>query len=184
MIVTNRDRKVIDFINEMNCVSTRTIYELFYPSLRVTQNRLKLMADNKVVKRDRDNITNQYYYYMDIKPKQIHHNILLSNFYNELRKIAKIEAFKKEFTIADIRPDGLAVYTINKQSYIACIEVELSNKPDVEKYEKLYSSGKYKSYFGGVFPLIIFITDKMMPDTKLKVVSVNESIENLRGIIS
>lgn len=183
MIVTNRDREVIDFVTKMNCASTKTIAELFYPSLRVAQNRLKLMAENKVLKRDRDHFTNQYYYYIDNKPKQIYHNLLLTDFYKELSKVAEIVAFKKEFIIEDIRPDALVVYTIDGKSYIACVEIELSNTPDIAKYETLDKSGEYKKYFNGVFPLIIYVTNKKIPGTKLDVIQINEDIKNLRGIL-
>lgn len=179
MIVTGRDRKAIDFVTKMNCVSTKTIHELFYPSLRVTQNRLRLLTDNKILKRDRDHFTSQYYYYPDVKPKQVYHNLLLTDFYKELSKIATIEIFIKEYHIEEIRPDGLVVYTMYNKSYVAFIEVELSNTPDIEKYEKLYKSGEYISYFKGVFPLIFYITNKDIPKNNLKVIQVNEDIDNL-----
>lgn len=180
MIITQRDRKVIEFIEAMNCVSTKTIYELFYPSLRVAQNRLKLMTENKIVKRDRDHLTSQYYYYINNKPKQVHHNLLLANFYKELSKKATIEVFKKEFVIEDIRPDALVIYTVNGKSYIAFVEIELSNQPDIPKYEALFKSGKYKEYFKGVFPLIYYVTDKTIPDTKLKVIKISEDMNDFK----
>lgn len=179
MVVTGRDRKAIDFITKMNCVSTKTIHELFYPSLRVTQNRLKLLTENKILKRDRDHFTSQYYYYPDVKPKQVYHNLLLTDFYKELNKRATIEVFIKEYSIEDIRPDGLVIYTKDNKSYIAFVEVELSNTPDIGKYEKLYKSDKYKTYFKGVFPLIYYITNKAIPETNLKVIQVNEDFSNL-----
>lgn len=183
MIVTDRDRKVIDFISNMNCVNTNIIYELFYPSLRVAQNRLKLMYDNKILKRDRDHFTNQFYYYIDNKPKQVNHNLILAKFYNKLSKTAKIVTFKKEYSIGDVRSDALVIYSRGNKSYIAFIEVELSNTPDIWKYEKLYKSGEYKKHFNEVFPLIMYITNKNIPKTNLKIVKINEDIEDIRGII-
>lgn len=180
MIVTDRDRKVIDFIGEMNCVNTSVIYELFYPSLRVAQNRLKLMYDNKILKRDRNHFTNQFYYYIDNKPKQISHNLILAKFYNKLSKRSKIVRFKKEYSVGDIRSDALTIYSRGSKSYIAFVEVELSNKPDILKYERLYKSGEYKKYFNGVFPLIIYVTNKNIPETDLQVIVVDEKVENLR----
>jgi hypothetical protein len=183
MVVTDRDRRAIDFITRMHCVSTKTIHELFYPSLRVAQNRLKLMTENRLIKRDRDHFTSQFYYYAESKPKQVYHNLLLTEFYKELSKIATIEIFKKEYTIEDIRPDALVVYTIHGKSYIAFIEVELSNIPNIVKYERLYKSGNYKQYFNNIYPLIYYITDKNIPDTKLKVVKINEDMSNFKEVL-
>jgi len=180
MIITGRDRKVIDFVTKMNCVSTKTLHELFYPSLRVAQNRLKLLTENKILKRDRDHFTSQYYYYPGVKPKQVYHNLLLTDFYKELSKWATIEVFIKEYSIEEIRSDGLVIYTKDNKSYVAFIEVELSNSPDVAKYENLYRSGKYKTYFKGVFPLIYYITDKEVAKTILKVIRISEDMKDFR----
>lgn len=182
MIVTARDRKVIDFISEFNVATTSIIQELFYPSIRVAQNRLKLMYDNKILKRDREHISNQYYYYINRKPKQIYHNILLVKFYKELKKLVEVKIFDKEFEVGKLRSDGFVGYRINNKNYIAFIEVELSNRPDVKKYEKLYRSREYKNVFNGVFPLIIYITNKNIPNTNLKVIKVNEGMNNLKDI--
>lgn len=182
MIVTERDKRVIKFIEDNKTATTNTIADIFYPCLRVAQHRLKLLTENKVLKRHRDNYTSQYYYYIR-KPKQVRHSLLVTDFYNELNKIAKIELFKTEFTIEDIRADAFIAYEINNKKRIAFLEVQISNAPlDVEKYEKLYKSRKYKNYFPA-FPVIIAVTNKNIPKTNLKVIKVNENIENLRGIM-
>src|SRR5699024_4780390 len=99
--------------------------------------------------------TMQYHYYIK-KPRQLRHNLLLTDFYRELNKIATINFFDKEFSIEHIRADGLVVYRYKNVNYIAFVEVQISNQPlDVKKYEKLYQSGLYKNKFNGVFPMII-----------------------------
>lgn len=182
MIVTDRDRKVIDFLNTFKVATTDTIQELFYPSLRVAQKRLKLMYENKLLKRTRDNFTSQYCYYIK-KPKQMRHCLLLTDFYREMNRLTDIELFEKEITIDNIRPDGLIAYKYKKKGFIACIEVQISNEPlDVEKYEKLFKSGKYKKYFP-VFPLVYAITDRKILYTELKIIRVNEDMSNLKEIL-
>ena len=99
-----------------------------------------------------------------------------------MNKIVDIELFEKEVTIDDIRPDGLIAYRHKKKGFIACIEVQIANEPlDVEKYEKLYRSGRYKKYFP-VFPLVYVISDRNIPDTNLKIIRINEDMSNLRGL--
>lgn len=182
MIVTYRDKKALDFLEKFKAARTNTIQELFYPSLRVAQHRLKLLYENKLLRRERDYFTSQYIYYIK-KPKQLRHDLLLTDFYCEMNKIVDIELFEKEVTIDDIRPDGLIAYRHKKKGFIACIEVQIANEPlDVEKYEKLYRSGRYKKYFP-VFPLIYVISNKNIPKTELKVIKVYEDISNLREIL-
>lgn len=181
MIVTDRDKLVLEFINKFKFATTDTIAELFYPNLVIARRRLKLLYDNKLLKRDRDHFTAQYYYY-NTKSKQMKHQLLLTDFYRELNKIAEIVFFENEFKCENVIADALAVYKLNEIAYVAFIEVEISNKGiDLDKYEKLFRSNKYEKYFNGVFPLIIAITNKTIPKTSLKIIEVNEDIENLRG---
>lgn len=74
-------------------------------------------------------------------------------------------------------------YTIKNVSYISFVEVELSNKPDIKKYERLFMSREYEGIFDGVFPLIIYITNKRIPDTFLEVVQIDEEIKNISKLI-
>lgn len=182
MIVTARDIEVLNFIDKFKAARTDTIHEFFYPSLRVAQRRLKLLYDNNYLKRDRDHFTSQYYYYIR-KTKQLRHDLLLTDFYREINKIVDIELFEKEFSIADIRADGLIAYRHKNKGYIAFVEIQIANIPlNVEKYEKLYHSGKYKKYFP-VFPLVYAITDQKIPDTKIEIIKVNEDMSNLREVL-
>ena len=182
MIVTERDKKVLNFIEKFNVATTDTIQELFYPSIRVAQHRLKLMYDNKLLKRERDHFTSQYYYYLR-KPRQLRHSLLLTDFYREINRLTKIELFEKELTIEHVRADGLVAYKYKSKRYIAFIEVQIANTPlDVEKYEKLFKSGKYKKYFP-VFPLIYAITNKKIPYTELKIIRVNEDMSNVKEVL-
>lgn len=101
-----------------------------------------------------------------------------------MNRLTDIELFEKEFTIDNVRPDGLIAYRYKGKSYIACIEVQIANIAlDVEKYKKLYRNKKYKKYFP-VFPLVYAITNKKIPDTELKIIRVNEDMSNLREILS
>ncbi|NBI05749.1 hypothetical protein [Senegalia massiliensis] len=178
-MITDRDKKVIEFIEKFNVATTNIIADLFYPSLRVAQNRLKRLYADKVLKRDREHFTNQYYYYIK-KPKQIRHNLLLVEFYKEVNKLIDIEVFKKEFEIEDIRPDGLMIYKYKNKKYIAFIEVQISNTPvDIHKYRKLCLTEKYKKYFP-VFPKLIFITNKSIKNIKeFEVIKIKEDSENI-----
>jgi len=108
--------------------------------------------------------------------------LLLTDFYRELHKIATIKVFEKEFTISNIRPDALVGYRYKNTNYIAFVEIELSNKPNIKKYEKLKASGEYKKYLP-VFPLIIFITYRSIPRTDLTVIKIDEDLKNIKEVL-
>lgn len=150
---------MIEFIEEFRIANTSTICELFYPSLRVAQIRLKKMTELQELKRHRYYYTNEYIYYKK-RNNQLRHDLILTNFYRELNRISKVIRFDKEFDkIKGIRPDGFTAYRIKNKNYIAFIEVELSKKGlDMDKYKKLYLSRKYKDFMP-VFPLIIILCD-------------------------
>ncbi len=183
MIVTDRDNKVLDFISDYKVATTKTITELFYPSERVAQRRLKLLADNNLLKRDRDNYTSQFYYY-NKKPRQLRHSLLVTDFYREFTKIAKIEMFKTEFIIEDVRADAFIAYEIAGKKDIAFLEVQIANSQlDLEKYAKLDKSGKLRKYRFPRFPLIISVTNKNIPKSYLRVVQVREDMSNLKEVM-
>lgn len=183
MIVKERDKNVLEFISTFHVAKTMTLAELFYPSLRYAQHRLKQMYDNKLLKRDRDHFTSQYYYYIK-KPKQLRHRLIVTDFYLALNRIATIEKFTPEFTVFEgIRPDAFIAYIYKGKPNIAFLEVELSNNGfDIWKYEKLYKSDIWKKYFP-VFPTIIGITNKSISKTFLSVIQINEDMENLKEVL-
>lgn len=179
MILTERDKNVLDFIGKFKIATTGTIQEIFYPSLFVAQRRLKKMYDHQLLNRDRSYVSSQYMYYIN-KPRQVRHSLILSNSYKELNKLVDIKYFEREFTLNNVRSDGFVAYRYNNKNYIACIEVQISNLPlDVKKYERLYYSNKYKELFP-VFPLIIAITNKNIPETKLEIIQIKEDLSNLK----
>lgn len=184
MIIKEAEKKVLSYLNEFKIATTDTLADLFYPSLRYAQHRLKQMYDNKLLKRDRDHFTAQYYYYIT-KPRQLRHSLLVTHFYRELNKIADIEYFRPEFThFEGIRPDAFIAYELQGEKDMAFLEVEISNNGlDIEKYERLYKLGEWKGYNFPKFPNIIAITDKNIPNTKLKIIQISEEISNLREVL-
>lgn len=171
---------VIKFIEQFKISRTSTIQELFYPSLRVAQRRLKEMVECGYLKRDQGAINQEYIYYLR-KPKQLLHTLLLTDFYREIHKLnLQVEYFDNEVTIEDIRADGLLAYRYKNKAYISFVEVEISNKGlDIGKYKKLFYSGKYKAYFP-VFPMIIAITNQRIEKMEeFKVIQIKEDLSNI-----
>jgi predicted DNA-binding transcriptional regulator len=183
-MITKRDLEVIKFIEQFKVARTSTIQELFYPSLRVAQRRLKIITERGFLKRDQAIINQEYIYYVK-KPKQLLHSILLTDFYREIHKLGfEIEYFDNEVAIEDIRPDGLLAYRYKDKAYISFVEVEISNKGlDIDKYKKLYATGKYKAYFP-IFPLTIVITNQSIDtEQEFKIITIREDLTDISKLL-
>ncbi len=184
-MITSRDLTVIEAVEQYKIMRTSTIAKLFFPSLLTAQKRLKIMYDNKELKRMRDLATKEYCYYIR-KPKQWKHSLLITDFYAAASELIDIVSFKNEVTIEHLRADGLLAYKYNGKGYVAFVEVQISNTPlDVEKYKKLLYNGAYKQYFGGVFPRIIVATNRKVPTVKdLMIIRIKEDLSNIINILS
>ncbi|MBB6214942.1 hypothetical protein HNQ80_001027 [Anaerosolibacter carboniphilus] len=183
-MITSRDLSVIDAIEKYKIMRTSTIAKLYFPSLLMAQKRLKTMVENKEVKRMRDLTTKEYCYYIR-KPKQWRHSLLTTDFYAAASELIDIVSFQSEVTIEHLRCDGLIAYRHRGKGYVAFLEVQISNTPlDVEKYKKLLYSGAYKQYFGGVFPRIIAVTNRNIPQINdLTIIQVKEDLSNIEDIL-
>ncbi|WP_099192258.1 hypothetical protein [Tepidibacter mesophilus] len=185
--ITKRDQLMLDFLKEVKIAKTFTLSDMFYPSLRVAQRRLKTLYDNKVIKRYREYVGQEYIYYIDRKPNQTKHSLLLTDFIRELNKINNIEIIKvkKELTLSNVRADGFVAFKYNENTYIACIEIEISNnKFNTKKYEELYLSQDYKKYLP-TFPIILGITNKKIESSKyFDVLKIKTDFSNMNDLLS
>lgn len=172
-MITSRDLEVVDFLNEYKVASTSTIQELFFPSLLTCQKRLKILSDEKRIKRIRDNINNQYIYFTK-NHKQLRHSLLVTDFYRELHKrTSEVLAFKIEPVLGDIRPDAVMGYKINGKGYLGLLEIEISNKGfKADKYNDFFDGG-FKKYFPSC-PYIFVVTKQEIPARFIKI-SINFS---------
>jgi len=156
--MTRRDYEVIEFIRDYKIASTDTIQQLFFPSLRVCQNRLKILTEKGHLKRTRDSLNNQYVYYIK-KPPLFRHSLLVTDFYREMAKICKVEKFKLEPNLEKFRADAAIGYVYNGKNHTILLEVEISHKGfDYKKYE-----GFNYSKFFPVKPKVIVVGDKVKP---------------------
>lgn len=176
-MIMYRDLQAVEFLEEYKVASTSTLCEVFYPSLRVCQRRLKALHDGGYINHCQVDIRSEQIHYTK-KPKFIKHPLLVTEFYRELHKAADIAHFKIEVSLGDIRPDAIFGYTIIGKNYIGLLEVELSHKGlDLDKYEKFYNSGDYKKYFP-VMPSIFVVTDRQIKPTTLPLKQIYTNMAN------
>lgn len=158
-MLTSRDYKVIEFLERFKIATTSTIAQvLFNGCKRSCQNRLKVLIQEKKIKRIRPNVNADYIYFIKM-PKQRKHSLYISEFYGEYAKTHDVYMFVPEVPLTNIRPDALII-TRNGNGYESYfLEVELSNKGlDYKKYEKYYLSGAWKEVGTPVMPKILVLS--------------------------
>lgn len=141
--MTERDLKVLQFLTSTRAASTRQIQESFFSGLNpsVSYNRLKYLTDNKFVKRKYmhlDPNSNTHIYYLDKCPpkKTLRHELLITQFYVELKKLNfEILSFEKNIIYRGFRPDAIVEFKTDKQQVKKVfLEVQLSQHSVYEKY--------------------------------------------------
>lgn len=162
IVVTERDKEIKKFLSNVGVCDTRTIHTLFFvgTTTRNCQKRLKQLCDIKFIKAYRENVISQNVYYSKSKPKNIAHKIVFSKLLAELKQ-QDIEVLKYRcpFKIGDVIADGLIVAKDRGKVKIYFVEVERTKKLNIDKYEALYYSRKWKEFFP-VMPGILCITDR------------------------
>ena len=155
-MLTRRDFEIIEFLDQYKVASTSTIQTFFFPSLSATRKRLKAMHEMNKIKRIRDNINNEYIYFTK-RPKQMNHSASVTSAYSYLIKNYNLQKFKLEPSMGSIRPDALFGVVDNKNSFICCLEIELSNNVGkIKKYNTWIKSNEYKSYLPVTPMLLIY----------------------------
>ena len=162
--ITDRDKKIKEFLKEVSVADTRTISILFFngTTMRNAQKRLKQLVDIKYIKSYRENVISQNVYFIR-KPKNIPHKIKFSQLLAEI-KLQNIELLKYKcpFSIGDVIADGLIVIKDRGKVKIYFVEVERTKKLNINKYMDLYYSRTYKDKFP-IMPRILVISDKKCP---------------------
>ena len=141
-MLTRRDFEIIEFLDQYKVASTSTIQTFFFPSLSATRKRLKTMYEMNKVKRIRDNINN---------------SASVTSAYSYLIKNYNLQKFKLEPSMGSIRPDALFGVIDNKNCFICCLEMELSNNVGkIKKYNAWIKSNEYKGYLPVTPMLLIY----------------------------
>jgi hypothetical protein len=180
-MLTTRDLSILDFLDTYKIASTSTIAELFFPSKISCYKRLQTMYNEKVIKRSRESLNNEFIYYKKNPPKQYKHRLLVTDFYRELHKRTTVVSFKPECVLENIRPDAVFAYKLNGKTYLGLLEVEISNKGFSNKYEGFYTSELYKKFFP-VFPQIYVIGSriKLPQNAKNNYIIIDDKLSNFR----
>jgi hypothetical protein len=177
MMLTDRDEKIYNFINDFKIVHTNTIRAMYFPSLLSCQNRLTLLYKNKILKRDRNGYYEEYVYYIRRKTPLAKHSLVVSDFVGAMAGYGSIEKYLVEYKLNDIRPDLILFVRINGNLRIIIVEAEISNNyGGYNKYARL----DWQKFFS-VKPTIVYITRQKIVDQNI--VTVKPDLSDIGKLI-
>lgn len=173
IVLTERDKAIIEFIS--NCPSRSDIIcETFFKnSLVCCQKRLKLLVEYDFLKRDREFTSQHYIYYTKKRPRQIEHTLQISKYYSKLLLEGKnVVKFSINRPISQkLITDAIIAIQERDKIKMYLLEVEISSNnvnPKLQKYQSFYESGEVVNVFS-CEPEIIFITNKLLVNSTLPI---------------
>lgn len=182
IILTGRDKEIIQFLKDFKVATTTTISDLYFnSSLRPCQRRLKYLCEHGYIKSYQENVISEKIHYVKRKPINIKHALILSQFIAQL-KINNIEIlkYKVPYKLDNVIADAFIAMRINNKNNIYFVEVENTKKFDLDKYEKLYYSRSWKEIFP-IFPSIIVITNKKVDiNNKFDIIEIKLNLSDLK----
>lgn len=183
IVITERDSKILLFLNEVQVADTKTIHTLFFPntSIRNCTKRLKQLVDIKFIKVYRQDMLSQNVYYSKSRPKNLSHKLLFSQLLGELkRQNVEVIKYKCPYKISDVIADGIIIIRVNGEVKIYFCEGEISKRLSTKKYEDLYFQRAWKEKFP-LFPSILLISDKGYTESNvLDIVTCKLDFSNLK----
>jgi hypothetical protein len=185
-VIMPTEQRVLEFLEVFKCATTSQLTKLFYNTkypLNKSRRRLKILYDDKHVKRERNSINMEYVYYLR-KNNQFTHSLILTEFYVRLHELAEIDKFEVEQPYGHIRPDGMCICGYKGFTHYFFIEVHISNnKFNQDKYIAYYGSREWKQYFN-IFPKVLIISDKRVEikTSPLKFIQIKQNCEDINKI--
>ncbi|APF26982.1 replication-relaxation family protein [Clostridium sporogenes] len=168
MYLTNRDKEIFKFIEQYGSITINQCSKIFFSKCKQNyyqaRKRLKLLSDNKYLKRYRKDMRSEAVYYLDKKLSA--HDLKVLDIYAELLHLgAEIKYFEREYIIPtknkEYRADGLVECTKDGYFYPILIEVDYthftSNKKLLDIYNSNYFQDKYKDLDTDIFPTVLIL---------------------------
>ena len=130
MKLTNRDIKIIQFLEENKGATIQQIQELFFPSYNMAAQRLKILSDNKFIKVNIHPILSKKVYYMQKIPS--YHSLIITTFMIKLRD--NIKFMEREYKIKNNIVDCIFIL---KTGQIIILEVDIYNRTNEAKINSI-----------------------------------------------
>lgn len=183
--LTDRDVKIIEFLKNNKCADTTTLSNIYFNgSLRSCQHRLKKLCDNGDLKSFRENILSQNIYYVKKKPSSYKHALKVTQFIAELHKLGiEVLKVKTPYAIGNMIADSLLVVRINGDVKILWLEVELTKFFNLNKYEDLYYSRKWKEVLPNFGSIVVVSDKKVKTNNKFDIIKIDTEFKNIDELL-
>lgn len=194
--MTDRDKKIVELVSQCGVITREQVQRVLFKDthINVPLRRLKVLVDNKEIKRDYYNIgghRNVFVYYLGKKPSKrlITHNLLITDFITKVMSITEVVEVETSLKIGNVIADGYIKYkTCEGKTRHLFLEVQLSNKVSycIEKYKNIKSAILEEKPNWQTIPRLIVITDLEHNEEQLKGITVkydNTEMNNLRELL-
>src|SRR5699024_6711560 len=162
--------------------------------INVPLRRLKVLVDNKEIKRNYYNIgghKNVFVYYLGKKPSKrlITHNLLITDFITKVMSMTEVVEVETSFKLGNVISDGYIRYkTCEGKTRHLFLEVQLSNKVSycIEKYKNIKSAILEEKPNWQTIPRLVVITDLEHNEEQIKGMKVkydNTDMNNIRELL-
>lgn len=150
-------------LEKYHAITIKQAYRMFFNELKsgydMARKRLKLLEDRGMLQSYLNSETDEKVYYYEHKISA--HDLYILDFYSMLMAsgCSNIEFIKNpEYLKGLINPDGFFSFEYNENLYFMLLEVDLTHKTRLSKfqlYEKLYKDGELKEQCFGTFPILV-----------------------------
>ncbi|MDO6355253.1 hypothetical protein Q3V94_09295 [Caloramator sp. CAR-1] len=162
-MITEKDLQILEFVWQYGSITINQAYQMFFSNAAfgrdMARKRLKKLNDigllNKTILAQ--GLTNELIYYKErpVSP----HKLILLNLYAALKFYgAKINEFKMEYKVGNVRPDAFISFDYKDYTIIAFVEVVLTHQVNYKAYEELKNTGQLQNELG-TFPLLVVIAN-------------------------
>lgn len=196
MIITDRDRRMINYVDKVGYATSKNLAELFFKNgsknyYIVALNRLAQLVGegrlNMIPARISNNGRPMNLYYLGKQPsnKSLKHALALADFSAELTKnnVDILSLEREYYASKTVRADGLYKVIYNNKKRLFLVEFDITKKFTITKYEYLYSSGEWKDNFKK-FPRIVSISDEKPPEgSRLNIIRLNSKLDNINKLL-
>lgn len=161
-MITQRDWKVVEFIEKIPCYSD-TIAKLFYPSKCVANRRLKFLAEYGYIKRTRHGANDKYFYFTKREPVQKKHLDLIAKTYLWLIKEGyTVDILSIQTQVNGLRPDMTIQVKRGSKSVRMAVEIQ-----------RLFDNEKIRNYEESEFKKLLYVSDKSMSSSKIEIINLD-----------
>lgn len=177
MILTNRDKEIIKFIEKYGSITITQCSKIFFKNCKENyyqaRKRLKKLSDNKYLNRYRKDMRSETVYYLE-KKLSIHDLKVLDIYSYLIYSGATIKLFNQEYVIPagdkNYRADALIEFVYEDYFFTLLIEVDYthytSQKKLLDIYNSSYFQNKYKDLGENIFPKVVIIRPAVIMECK------------------